>query len=93
MRRPIETAPRRVTSSPGNSSPASAEAEYTEAPASLTMVYGTPKPCSRMSSATNSSASRDPVPLPIAMALTTCSRMRPSNRRAAADLSFCGGVK
>ncbi len=37
-RRAMDTAPRRDTSSSGNSFAASSEAEYTDAPASLTMI-------------------------------------------------------
>jgi hypothetical protein len=41
-RRAIDTAPRRLTSSPGNSFAASSDAEYTDAPASDTTIFVMP---------------------------------------------------
>ena len=67
----METAPRRLTSSAGNSCAASSEAEYTEAPASETTALVR---CScgwaRIRSATSLSVSREAVPLPMATSST-----------------------
>ncbi len=72
-RRAIDTAPRIVTSRSGSSCEANAEAEYTEAPASLTIALVTPSSgcCLRRSSA-SLSVSREAVPLPIATRSTPC---------------------
>ena len=65
-RRAIETAPRKETSSSGNSLAASSEAEYTEAPASETVILVNLSSGWRlMTSATNWSVSLEAVPLPI----------------------------
>ena len=69
-RRAIETAPRIDTSKSGNSFAANSEAEYTEAPASLTMILVADKPDFFSKSPTNASVSREPVPLPIAIKST-----------------------
>ena len=73
-RRAIDTAPRSVTSRFGSSCAAYAEAEYTDAPASLTMAFaGASAPAARMSamsSAASASVSRDAVPLPTAISST-----------------------
>ena len=72
-RRAMETAPRRDTSSSGNSLAASSEAEYTEAPASLTMILVSFRPGSlRTSSPASLSVSRLAVPLPMAISSTPC---------------------
>ena len=70
----MDTAPRSETSMSGNSSAASCEAEYTDAPASDTTTgLGRFPPACAMRSATSPasfSVSRDAVPLPIAMRST-----------------------
>ncbi len=72
-RRAIETAPRRLTSSAGNSFAAVSEAEYTEAPASLTTIFDSFASGSFLiSSPASLSVSRDAVPLPIAIRSTPC---------------------
>jgi hypothetical protein len=69
----METAPRIDTSRSGNSLAAVSEAEYTEAPASLTTIF-----CSLgllqalITSAASLSVSRLAVPLPIAIRATSC---------------------
>ena len=74
-RRAIDTAPRSVTSSSGSSRAAYADAEYTDAPASLTIAFvGGTAPAARMSamsSAASASVSRDAVPLPTAINSTS----------------------
>ena len=65
-RLPIDTAPRTVTSSIGNSSRAVSEAEYTEAPSSLTTNCFISS--ARCSERTNAEVSRLAVPLPMAIA-------------------------
>ena len=64
--RPIDTAPRTVTSLSGNSSRATLDAEYTEAPSSLTLyiLMLSDSPADLM----KASVSRPAVPLPMAMA-------------------------
>src|SRR2546427_555047 len=72
-RRAIDTAPRSDTSSSGNSLAANSEAEYTDAPASLTTTF-----CSfglaaaLIASPASLSVSRLAVPLPIAISSTLC---------------------
>ncbi len=93
-RRAIETAPRSVTSRSGSSCAAYAEAEYTEAPASLTMArVGALPPADRMSamsSAASASVSRDAVPLPMAISSTPCRAIRAARVALAAAHCFCG---
>lgn len=64
-RRPMDTAPRTVRSRSGNSWRATSEAEYTLAPASLTITTTTSFSSSER---TSSSVSRLAVPLPTATA-------------------------
>ena len=65
-RRAIDTAPRKDTSSSGSSFDASSDAEYTDAPASLTMIFCACRSLLFFSiSPTSLSVSREPVPLPI----------------------------
>ncbi len=76
-RRAMLTAPRRLTSSSGNSRLASSLAEYTEAPASLTTTRSSRAPAAsdctrRISSAARRSVSRLAVPLPMAISSTPC---------------------
>ncbi len=72
-RRAMETAPRRETSRSGNSRAASSEAEYTEAPASLTMILVSFRPGTFLiSSPASLSVSRLAVPLPMAIRSTAC---------------------
>ena len=70
-RRAMETAPRSDTSRPGNSFAASSEAEYTEAPASLTTIFCIFSSGTSLSrSPASLSVSREAVPLPIATSCT-----------------------
>ncbi len=72
-RRAMDTAPRRDTSSSGNSFAASSEAEYTDAPASLTMILVSFMPgYFLISSPASLSVSRLAVPLPMAISSTWC---------------------
>ncbi len=72
-RRAIDTAPRIDTSRSGSSCEANAEAEYTEAPASLTIALVTPSSgCRLRRSSASLSVSREAVPLPIATRSTPC---------------------
>ncbi len=72
-RRAIDTAPRRLTSRSGNSFAASADAEYTDAPASETDTrVSRGSGCRAINSPTSRSVSREPVPLPIATSSTAC---------------------
>ncbi len=69
-RRAIDTAPRSETSTSGNSREAISDAEYTDAPASLTTILvSLSSGASLMRSAASLSVSRDAVPLPIAIQL------------------------
>ena len=72
-RRAIDTAPRSDTSREGSSADAYADAEYTDAPASLTTT-GTSLSAGffAASSRASWSVSRDAVPLPIATSSTSC---------------------
>lgn len=83
-------APLVVTSRSGYSSAASLEAEYTEAPASLTMVYCMAYPFFLMKSATTSSVSLEAVPFP--MTITSTSYFSTSFLRVASVpfMSFFG---
>ena len=73
----METALRSETSYCGNSSAASFDAEYTDAPASLTTIYAVVQ-CgiSRRTSAVKISVSFEAVPLPMAMICASYVRMR-----------------
>ena len=69
-RRAIETAPRKDTSKAGNSCAANSDAEYTDAPASETVILCNAISGSlRINSPANLSVSRLAVPLPIAINL------------------------
>ncbi|MOA28605.1 hypothetical protein D3C78_1495580 [compost metagenome] len=69
----MDTAPRIDTSRSGNSLAASSEAEYTEAPASLTMTLVSLRPGTCLiRSAASLSLSRLAVPLPMAISSTWC---------------------
>ncbi|MNV88126.1 hypothetical protein D3C71_1823040 [compost metagenome] len=69
----MDTAPRIDTSSSGNSLAASSEAEYTEAPASLTITLVIfSAGYFLISSAASLSVSRLAVPLPMAIRSTPC---------------------
>ncbi len=69
----MDTAPRSDTSRSGNSLAASSEAEYTEAPASLTMILVSFSPGTFLiSSPASLSVSRLAVPLPMAIRSTPC---------------------
>ena len=62
----METAPRIDTSSSGSSFEASSDAEYTDAPASLTIIFCAVSSLLFLSiSPTSLSVSREPVPLPM----------------------------
>src|SRR5699024_5401754 len=75
-RRAIDTALLSSTSSFGNSSRARAEAEYTLAPASLTIIYGILNLFFSITSAINCSVSLEAVPFPIAINSTSKSRTK-----------------
>ena len=76
-RRAIDTAPRKDTSKFGNSFAANSEAEYTDAPASLTTtVCGLFSLISLMTSFAKRSVSREAVPLPMAINSTLCLRIK-----------------
>ena len=68
----MDTAERRDTSKSGNSSAPSFDAEYTEAPASLTTIYETLPLYSLINSLTNISDSLLAVPLPMAIHSILC---------------------
>ena len=69
----MDTAPRRLTSNSGNSFAANSEAEYTDAPASLTTTFCSfSAGCCFIRSATSASVSRLAVPLPMATSCTPC---------------------
>ncbi len=69
----METAPRIDTSRSGNSLAANSEAEYTEAPASLTTIFcSLASPSAWITSPASLSVSRLAVPLPIAISSTLC---------------------
>ncbi|MNR29559.1 hypothetical protein D3C85_1469530 [compost metagenome] len=87
----MDTAPRRETSSSGNSLAASSEAEYTEAPASLTMILVSLRPGNFLISSTTSlSVSRLAVPLPKATSSTPClAQSLPRMARVSSHL-LCG---
>ena len=93
-RRAMDTAPRRETSMSGNSSAASWDAEYTEAPASDTVTgVGRVPPAVAMRSATSwasLSVSREAVPFPTAMSSTPCWADRCASASRAASHLFCG---
>ena len=72
-----------MTSSSGNSSRATSEAEYTDAPCSLTETTGTFVPSFSSTSRTNASASRLPVPLPTAISSGWCFCTAAASWRAA----------
>ncbi|MNL56716.1 hypothetical protein D3C87_1802280 [compost metagenome] len=89
----MEAALRSATSRSGNSSCASLEAEYTLAPASLTMRYASPgSPISAITSAVNCSVSREPVPLPITMSWMPYLAISSLNFAAASFFLLFGGV-
>ena len=74
-RRAMETAPRSDTSRLGNSLAANSDAEYTDAPASLTTIFCIFASGSSLSrSPASLSVSREAVPLPMAMSCTPCAR-------------------
>ncbi len=93
-RRAMDTAPRRDTSMPGSSREAYSDAEYTEAPASETMIlvsFSSGWAC--ISSAASRSVSREAVPLPIAMSSTwwaAASRARTAIDAAQPPPGRCG---
>src|SRR5258708_811081 len=67
-RRAMDTAPRRDTSMPGSSREAYSDAEYTEAPASETMILVSfSSGCDLIRSAASRSVSREAVPVPVAI--------------------------
>ena len=69
----METAPRMLTSRSGNSLAANSEAEYTEAPASLTTIFCIfSSGASLIRSPASLSVSRLAVPLPMAISSTAC---------------------
>jgi hypothetical protein len=80
-RLPMETAPRTVTSCSGNSRRAASEAEYTDAPLSLTMTTGIPRERPRM----KASVSLPAVPLPTAMTSTAYRETRSFTVLAASE--------
>ncbi len=87
-RRAIDTAPRSDTSMPGSSRPAYSDAEYTDAPASDTMILVSLRSgCRAIRSAASLSVSRDAVPLPMETSSTLCSRA--SAASVAIDWSHC----
>ncbi|MCY1425424.1 hypothetical protein D9M71_412120 [compost metagenome] len=90
-RRAMLTAPRRDTSRSGNSFAASSEAEYTDAPASLTMILVIfSAGYFRISSMASLSVSRLAVPLPIAIRSTLClAQSLPRMARVSSHL-LCG---
>ena len=95
-RRAIETAPRIVTSSSGNSRSASSEAEYTDAPASETSTFVmAPFPDALPTRATSSpasfSVSRLAVPLPTAISSTACDRQSAASVSSDSRQRFLGG--
>ena len=93
-RRAIDTAPRSVTSRPGSSADAYADAEYTDAPASLTITFVIFRPgLAATSSPASLSVSRDAVPLPIATRSTSCataSRVRVASAPFQSRRGSCG---
>ncbi|MNV38823.1 hypothetical protein D3C71_1303860 [compost metagenome] len=87
-RRAMDTAPRMDTSRSGNSLAANSEAEYTDAPASLTTTFcSRVSPSALMTSPASLSVSRLAVPLPIAISSTLC--FWHSWRRVCNDWSHC----
>jgi hypothetical protein len=67
------------------------EAEYTDAPDSLTITLNTAERLAcRRKSFTNACVSRDAVPLPMAMARTLCLAIRPASVRTDPARSFLG---
>ncbi|MNT57615.1 hypothetical protein D3C72_1949980 [compost metagenome] len=87
----MDTAPRRDTSRSGNSFAASSEAEYTEAPASLTMILVSLS-CGNflISSSTSLSVSRLAVPLPKATSSTPCLAQSLASRARVSSHLLCG---
>ncbi len=74
-RRAIDTAPRSETSRFGNSLAANSDAEYTDAPASLTTIFcSLARSHKAIASPASLSVSRLAVPLPIAISSTLCCR-------------------
>ncbi len=72
-RRAMDTAPRNDTSRSGNSRAAISDAEYTEAPASDTMIFWILRSLSCLTTSPASlSVSRLAVPLPMAISDTSC---------------------
>ena len=65
-------------------------AEYTDAPASLTITYFTSVPFTV--SAANLSVSRPAVPLPMDMTFTLCFFMSPVTMRSASAILLWGGA-
>ncbi|MNQ92737.1 hypothetical protein D3C85_1081710 [compost metagenome] len=91
--RAIEIALRSATSSSGNSVCASFDAEYTLAPASLTIKYLSFRSLiSPISSATNCSVSRDAVPFPITISSTLYLLINCLNFAFASATLLFGGV-
>ena len=90
-RRAIETAPRMETSNSGSSAAANSLAEYTEAPASLTLTRVSLRSgFAVIISATTASVSRLAVPLPIAIKSTLYSRHKRANSAIEPSLSSLG---
>ena len=88
----MEIAPLRETLMSGYSSAPSSEAEYTEAPASLTTMYCTGRSVFLSISATNCSDSREAVPLPMEMMSTLYFSIMPSKIFSDFATSFFGSV-
>ena len=89
-RRAMEIAPRIVTSKSGNSCIAMGEAEYTDAPASLTTIARQSKSACAISSFMSVSVSRDAVPLPMAAQPISYCLISLVNNAHASCVRFCG---
>ena len=90
-RRAIEMAPRMVRSRSGNSCRAISDAEYTDAPDSLTVTLKIlVRFVSRRKSCTKAADSREAVPLPMAMACTLWRAMSEASVLRAPATSFLG---
>ena len=90
--RAIEIALRNVKSRSGNSSAASGEPLYTDAPDSDTTAYDTGRSSSFISSATKISDSLDAVPLPMEMQSTPYLFISALSVALDSSIFFCGGV-
>ena len=86
----MDTALRNDRSYSGNSSLARGDAEYTDAPASDTIIYCTSGHC-RITSAASASDSREAVPFPIAMIFTFQRAIICFISSTASLYFFCGG--